>query len=323
MGFWSERKVFVTGADGFIGSWVAKKLVEEKAKVVVLVRDLKPELGFDLQGLRNKVTVVKGDLADLGVLQRALNEYSIDSVFHIAAQAIVGTANKSPLSTFESNIKGTWNLMEACRLHEGVERIVVASSDKAYGIQKKLPYTEDSPLLGCYPYDASKACTDIIARSYHATYGLPVAVTRNANTYGGADLNFSRIVPDAIRCILGGKTFEIRSDGSPERDYMYVKDAADAYVLLAEKLGRNELKGQAFNFGSGKPVKVVELFGKIAVACGKPNTKPKVLGTATNEIDRQYLSIEKARKVLGWKPEFSLEEGLQETVQWYREYFKK
>lgn len=320
--FWSEKNVFVTGADGFIGSWIAKSLVESNAIVTVLVRDLKPQLGFDLHGLREKINIVKGDLVNLHEIQRALNEYETDSVFHIAAQAIVGTANKSPLSTFESNIKGTWNVMEACRL-EDTKRIVVASSDKAYGVQKELPYTEESPLLGLFPYDASKACTDVIARSYYATYGLNVAVTRNANTYGGGDMNFSRIVPDAIRHILYGKIFEIRSDGKAQRDYMYVKDAANAYMLLGENVQKHGVKGQAFNFGTETPVSVVDLFKKIAAACGKENSAYKILGTAKNEIDKQYLSTKKARNVLGWNPEFSLEDGLKETVGWYKNYFKE
>ncbi len=319
--FWGEKNVFVTGADGFIGSWVAKELVEQKANVVVLVRDLKTDLGFDLHGLREKITIVKGDLVDLQVQQRAINEYEIDSVFHIAAQAIVGIANKSPLSTFESNIKGTWNILEACRLSDKVKRIVVASSDKAYGIQKKLPYTEDSPLWGIYPYDASKACTDILARSYFATYGLPVAVTRNANTFGGGDMNFSRIIPDAIRCLIEEKKFVIRSDGTPERDYMYVKDAANAYLSLGKALDKKEFHGEAFNFGTERPVNVVELFKKISALMGKPGEKPEILGQAKNEIDTQYLSIAKAKKMLGWQPKYSLEEGLKETIEWYKKYY--
>ena len=322
MAFWKGKSVFVTGADGFVGSWVAKQLVDESADVTILVRDLKPEMGFDFHGLRGKVNIVQGDLVDLQAQQRAMNEYGVDTVFHIAAQAIVGIANKSPLSTFESNIKGTWNIMEAAKM-EGVKRVVVASSDKAYGVQKQLPYTEESPLHGLYPYDASKAAADIIARSYAVTYGMNVAVTRNANTYGGGDMNFSRIIPDAMKHILQGKAFEIRSDGKAERDYMYVKDAAAAYLLLAENLHRKEVQGEAFNFGTERPVSVVELFKMIAAACGKPKAEFKILGTARNEIDRQYLASAKAKKVLGWKPKFGLEEGLRETVRWYKKYFEE
>ena len=320
--FWKGKNVFVTGADGFIGSWVAKALVEKGANVFVITRDIKKACSLDLFGLRNKVELIHGDIIDYSCVERVINEKSIDSVFHLAAQAIVGVANKSPLSTFESNIKGTWNVLEACRVNK-VERVVVASSDKAYGSQKKLPYTEESPLLGLYPYDASKACTDILARCYYTTYNLPVAVTRNANIYGGADLNFSRIVPDAICSLLEGKQLVIRSDGTPERDYMYVKDAANGYLLLAENMHRNEIKGQAFNFGTAKPISVLDLFSKIIKLTGKDGVKPKILGEAKNEIDRQFLAADKAKKLLNWTPKYSLEEGLKETIEWYKANLKK
>lgn len=320
--FWKERNVFVTGAGGFIAAWLTKALVEKEANVTILIRDIKREKGYGLLGLKEKVNIVIGDLVDYGLMLRVMNEYNIDSCFHLAAQAIVQKANASPLSTFESNIRGTWNIMEACRNSKGIERVVVASSDKAYGIQKNLPYTEESPLLGIYPYDASKACADIIARSYYSTYSLPVAVTRNANTYGGADLNMCRIVPDAICSLLKGREFVIRSDGSPERDYIYVKDVSAGYLMLAENLSSKKFGGEAFNFGSGKPIKVIDLFNKIAELCGKKGTKPKILAKAKHEIDRQYLGIEKARKVLGWKPKYSIREGLKETIDWYRNYLK-
>ena len=237
----------------------------------------------------------------------------------MAAQAIVGTANRSPLSTFESNIKGTWNILEACREHKLIERIVVASSDKAYGDQKKLPYTEDSPLLGSYPYDASKACADILTRAYHNTYQLPVAVTRLANTYGGGDLNFSRIIPDTIRAILKNQSPIIRSDGTPIRDYMYVKDAASAYITLAENVHRKEVVGQAFNFGTNTPISVIDLVKKmlkIANSKLKPIIKGK--GKSKGEIDKQYLGSEKAKKMFNWKPQYSIDEGLKETIEWYK-----
>jgi len=321
--YWNKKNVFITGADGFIGSWIAKALVDQGANVFALVRDLKAKLGFDLHGIRDKITIVKGDLVDIKVIQRTLNEYSIDSVFHIAAQAIVGVANKSPLSTFESNIKGTWNILEACRLDDGIKRVVVASSDKTYGIQKELPYTEESPLLGSYPYDASKTCTDVLVRTYFKTYGLPVGVTRNSNIYGGGDLNYSRMVPDVIKCLIEGKKFIIRSDGTPERDYMYIKDAVNAYLTLGEALDRKEIHGEAFNFGTQKPVSVIELFNNIANLIGRPDEKPEIVGQAKNEIDRQYLSIEKAKRMLDWEPRFSLDEGLKETIEWYKEYYPK
>lgn len=321
--FWKDKNVFVTGADGFIGSWVAKELVEKKANVTLVVRDMKKNSCFDFHGLRPKVNIVQGDIVDLAVLERAVTQFDTDYVFHLAAQAIVGIADKSPLSTFESNIKGTWNILEACRKKDAIKGLVVASSDKAYGVQEKLPYTEDSPLLGTYTYDASKACADILSKSYFATYGLPVAITRNANTYGGADMNFSRIVPDAIRCLAIGETLKIRSDGNPERDYMYVKDAANSYLVLAQNLSRKEIQGQAFNFGTETPIKVVDLFKKIAKIYGKPNAPLKILNQSKNEIPRQYLSIEKAKKLLNWKPKYTLDTGLKETIEWYSEYFKK
>lgn len=319
---WKNKNVFITGGDGFVGGWLVKKIVDLEANVVILIRDIKKDFTYKLLGLEGKVTEVIGDLIDYDLLKRALNEYSIDSCFHLGAQTLVQIANRSPLSTFESNIKGTWNLLEACRNTKTIERVIVASSDKAYGVQKKLPYHEDSPLLGIYPYDASKACADILARSYFASYGLPVVVTRNANTYGGGDLNFSRLVPDAIRSVLSNKEFEIRSDGTPVRDYMYVEDAVSAYVTLAEQIQEKGIKGEAFNFGTEEPVSVVALFKTIAKLCGKPKAKPKILGSATNEIDRQYLCIDKAKRILKWKPRFSLDKGLKETIRWYKAYLQ-
>lgn len=319
---WANKNIFITGADGFIGAWLAKRFVEKKANVIILIRDIKREATYKLLNLEKKLTQVQGDLTDLSLIGRVLNEYRIDSCFHLAAQALVQSANNSPSSTFESNIRGTWNILEACRNTKTIERIIVASSDKAYGCQKNLPYTEDSPLQGLFPYDASKACADILARSYFVSYGLPVAVTRNANTYGGGDLNFSRIIPDAIRCIVQEKEFEIRSDGTPERDYMFVEDAIDGYIRLGEKIESKEVKGQAFNFGSGKPISVINLFQKIAKLCAKPKLKPKILGVAKNEIDRQYLAINKARKILHWEPRYTLESGLKQTIDWYKKYFE-
>jgi len=319
---WKNLNVLVTGADGFIGSWIANELVAKGADVITIVRDIKKQSNLDVLGLRNKINIVHGDLISFETCSRVIQEYEIRTCFHIAAQAIVGTANASPLSTFESNIKGTWNILETARLSKFIKGIVVASSDKAYGVQKKLPYTEESPLLGLYPYDASKACADILARCYFTTYGLPVAVTRNANTYGPADLNFSRLIPDTVCSLLRNKKPVIRSDGTPERDYMYIKDAVNAYLTLASNLDRKNVQGEAFNFGTGKPVSVIELYNKIISLMGK-KIRPKVLGEAKNEIDRQYLSIEKAKRILKWKPKYSLEEGLRETIKWYKDFFKK
>lgn len=317
---WKNNNVLITGGDGFVGGWLAKAFVEKGANVIILVRDIKKESVYQLLDLKNKVTQVSGDLTDYDLLLRVFNEYSIDSCFHLAAQTLVQIANRSPLSTFESNIKGTWNLLEVCRNTKTIERVIVASSDKAYGVQNKLPYTEESPLLGIYPYDASKACADILSRSYFVSYGLPVVVTRNANTYGGGDLNFSRIVPDAIRCILEGREFEIRSDGTPVRDYMYMEDAVSGYLTLAEQIEKKGVKGEAFNFGTAEPVSVLELFKIIATLCGKPDLKPIILGSAKNEIDKQFLDINKAKKILDWKPSFCLEDGIKLTIKWYRNY---
>jgi len=319
---WKGKNVLVTGADGFIASWIAKELVDRQAHVITIVRDIKkPRISLDLLGIRDKMTVIQGDILDYALVQRVFNEYSVDTCFHLAAQAIVGVANASPISTFESNVKGTWTVLEAARNSEKVERVVVASTDKAYGDQKKLPYTEDMPLLGIYPYDASKVCTDVLSRSFAKTYGLPIAVTRCANVYGGADLHMNRIVPGTICSVLKGETPIIRSDGTPERDYIYIKDVVNGYLVLAENLDRKEVRGEAFNFGTGKPISVLELFNKIIKACGK-NVKPKILNEAKNEIQSQYLSAEKAKKVLGWSAKINMDEGLKETVQWYKEYLK-
>jgi len=314
---WKNRKVLVTGADGFIGSHLAKALVNKGAEVITIVRDIKKKSNIDVLDLNGKINVIHGDLINFSDCERAVNEYDVDFCFHIAAQAIVGPANRSPLSTFESNIKGTWNILEACRISKTIKGVIFASSDKAYGQQEKLPYTEESPLIGYYPYDASKACGEILARSYFMTYGLPLAITRNANTYGPADMNNSRIIPDVICKLINGDEPVIRSDGSPKRDYMYIQDAVDAYILLAENLNREDVVGQAFNFGTGKPVSVLELYNKIIEIMGK-NVKPKVLGEAKNEIDNQYLDSSKAKRILGWETKFDIDSGLKETIDWYK-----
>mgnify|MGYP001562541284 FL=1 len=319
---WKGMDVLVTGADGFIGSHIAKVLADKRANVTTIVRDVKKTSNLDVLNLRNKVNIIHGDLVNFHDCERTINEYDIQFVFHIAAQAIVGPANRSPLSTFESNIKGTWNILEACRLSKTVKGLIVASSDKAYGQQKKLPYTEESPLNGYYPYDASKACAEILARCYYMTYNLPLAITRNANTYGPADMNMSRIIPDVITTILRGEQPVIRSDGTPERDYMYIKDAVSAYLTLAENLHRKEIVGQAFNFGTSKPISVIDLYNKIIRLMGK-NTKPKILGEAKNEIDRQYLAIDKVKKILKWQPKYTIDQGLKETIEWYRQNYQK
>ena len=319
---WKNTNVLVTGADGFIGSHIAKELIDKGVKVTTIVRDLKKTNNLDILNLRDKINIVHGNLVNFEDCERAINEYDIEFCFHIAAQAIVGPANRSPLSTFESNIKGTWNILETCRLSKTIKGLIIASSDKAYGQQKKLPYTEDSPLKGYFPYDASKACAEMLARSYYMTYNLPLAITRNANTYGPADMNLNRIIPDVVTKLIRNEQPIIRSDGTPERDYIFIKDAVNAYIVLAENLHREDVVGQAFNFGTGKPISVLDLYKKIIKLMGK-NVEPKILGEAKNEIDRQYLDSQKAKKILNWEAKYDLESGLKETVDWYKTYFSK
>jgi CDP-glucose 4,6-dehydratase len=320
--YWNDRSVLVTGANGFVGSWLARLLVDHGAQVVALVRDNPARGGLVLQGLTNAVNTVTGSLTDYELVERALNEYSVEVVFHLAAQAIVGVANRSPLSTFESNIRGSWNLLEACRVTKTVAGVVVASSDKAYGDHTQLPYYEDFQLNATYPYDVSKAATDMLARSYHRTYGLSVAVTRCANIYGGGDLNFSRIVPDTIRSLIQGRAPIIRSDGTPVRDYMYVRDAAEAYLYLGEQLGRTGIDGEAFNFGTETPVSVLDLVNRIIAVSGRIGMRPQIMGQGkpAAEIDAQYLASRKAHERLGWEPRYTLQSGLSESYIWYSQF---
>jgi CDP-glucose 4,6-dehydratase len=310
----------VTGATGLVGSWLTRRLAEAGAGAVCLVRDWVPQSELVRSGVLERVNVVRGDLRDRDALERVLGEYEIDTVIHLAAQTIVGIANRNPVSTFESNIQGTWNLLEACRRSPAVRSIVIASSDKAYGDQETLPYTEDAPLQGRHPYDVSKSCADLIAHTYAKTYGLPVAITRCGNFYGGGDLNWNRIVPGTIRSVVRGKRPVIRSDGQYVRDYFYVEDGAAAYLLLAEQLYcREELRGQAFNFSNELQISVLELVNRILEAMGS-SLEPDVRNQASNEIRHQYLSAERARAVLNWSPLFTLEEGLERTIAWYREF---
>ncbi len=319
--FWKNRNVFVTGATGLLGSWLVEELLKRGAHITSLIRDWVPASKLVGSGLMEQINVVRGELEDFTIVLRALNEYEIDTVFHLGAQTIVGTASRSPLSTFEANIRGTWNLMEACRLCSRlVGRVIVASSDKAYGSHDHLPYTEATPLQGRFPYDVSKSCADLISFSYFHTYGLPVAVTRCGNLFGGGDLNFNRLIPGTIRSVLQANPPVIRSDGKFVRDYFYVRDAVSAYLQLAEKMPNEDFVGQAFNFGNERPVAVLDLVQKILELMGKSSLIPKVLNEATNEIPRQYLDCSKARRMLDWQPEYTLEDGLQETIAWYKEY---
>lgn len=319
-GFWLDRPTLVTGATGLVGSWLVKLLVERGADVVCLVRDWVPGSELVSSKLIERTKVVRGDVRDQATLERTLGEYEIDSVVHLAAQTIVPIANRNPVSTFESNIAGTWALLEACRRSPSVKQIVVASSDKAYGDCETLPYAEDTPLQGRHPYDVSKSCADLIAQSYAVTYGLPVVVTRCGNFYGGGDLNWNRIVPGTIRSIVRGERPVIRSDGQFVRDYFYVEDGAAAYALLAERLAsRPDLRGQAFNFSNEIQLTVLDLVDRIRREMGS-SLEPDVRGEANHEIRNQFLSAEKARRVLDWKPLFTLDEGLRRTIAWYREH---
>jgi CDP-glucose 4,6-dehydratase len=322
-GSYSGKAVLVTGAQGFVGSWLAERLLDAGARVVVPRRDRPPDSRFVVEGIEERSDVVLADITSYDSIFRILNEYEIAAVFHLAAQTIVGKANRGPLSTWESNVRGTYTLLDACRTAIGsstpLERIVVASSDKAYGDQDELPYREDTPLLARYPYDVSKACTDLIARSYAVTYDLPVAVSRLANVYGGGDLNFSRLVPDTARALIQGRQPVVRSDGTPERDWLYVEDAVDAYLYLAASLDRPELRGRAWNVGSGTPVSVRELVGTLIRVSGS-DVEPDIRGTGAphGEIDRQVLDATAARKELGWEQRFDLESGLGATFEWYQ-----
>lgn len=316
---WQARNVFVTGATGLLGSWLVEELLAQGAQVTTLVRDWVAGARPIAEDFLAKTNVVRGALEDHPTVLRALNEYEIDTVFHLGAQTIVGTASRSPLSTFEANIRGTWNLLEACRECSSlVQRVVVASSDKAYGAHEALPYTEDTPLVGRFPYDVSKSCADLISFSYHETYGVPVAVTRCGNLFGGGDLNYNRLVPGTIRAALLDKAPIIRSDGTLIRDYFYVRDAVAAYLTLAEQMESRNLAGEAFNFGTGRPVSVLELVDLILTLAGKTSLQPQILNEANHEIPRQTLSSTKAQTVLGWSSQFSLEDGLRETIEWYR-----
>ena len=318
--FWLDRPTFVTGATGLIGGWLVRRLLDAGADVVCLVRDWVPQSELVRSSLLERVKVVRGDVRDRALMERTLGEYEIDTVIHLAAQTIVGIANRNPVSTFESNIAGTWSLLEASRRSPAVKQIVIASSDKAYGEHQALPYGEDAPLQGRHPYDVSKSCADLIAQAYATTYDLPVAITRCGNFYGGGDLNWNRIVPGTIRSVLRSQRPVIRSDGNYVRDYFYAEDGAAVNMVVAEHLAKNsDLRGEAFNFSNEIQVTVLELVERLLTLM-KSELQPQILNEATNEIPHQYLSAEKARRMLGWKPLFTLDEGLRRTIDWYQTF---
>lgn len=319
-GFWRDRPTLVTGATGFLGSHLTGQLVELGAAVVVLVRDdVRPTPVRELWG--GRVTCVSGDVVDQPLLERVLGEYEVRTVFHLAAQTLVGVANNNPVSTFDTNIRGTWSLLEAARRSPLVEQVVVASSDKAYGSQSTLPYSEDMPLLAIHPYDVSKACGDMLAMSYHQVHHLPVALTRCGNFYGPGDTNWNRLVPGTVRSLLRGDRPILRSDGSLIRDYLYITDAALAYLRLAEAMaGDPAVVGEAFNFSTERPMTVLELAELIRRAVGRLDLELDIRSTARHEIEHQHLSAEKARRMLGWKPHHTVEDAIEITVGWYRQF---
>lgn len=314
--------MLVTGCTGLLGSWLTEYACEKGANVVGLIRDLVPRSNLNSSGFNDRITAVRGEIEDYFLIERIVNEYEIDTIFHLAAQTIVTIANRNPISTFKANIEGTWNILEASRKAPLVRRIIVASSDKAYGDQEKLPYDETTPLEGRHPYDVSKSCADLICRSYYETYGLPVCVTRCGNFYGGGDLNFNRIVPGTIRSIFHNERPIIRSDGAYLRDYFFIKDGAGSYMLLAEKMEKKSIHGEAFNFSTENPVSVLEIVNRIARLMGS-NLEPKIMNDVSNEIRDQYLSAQKAKAMLDWHPSYTLDEGLRETIEWYRLFFRR
>jgi CDP-glucose 4,6-dehydratase len=318
---WVGARVLVTGATGMVGSWLTRRLVDLGANVAALVLDADPRTELYRSGTVHSVSVVSGCLEDLTVVERGIVRHEVDTVFHLGAQTIVSAARRSPLATFETNVRGTWNVLEACRRHSDlVRRIVIASSDKAYGEATELPYREDMPLNGRQPYEASKACADLVTQSFAVTFGLPVATARFANIFGGGDLNWSRIVPGTIRSLLRSEQPVIRSDGTFRRDYVFVGDVVEAYLLVADALLEADLAGEVFNFSDESPLTVMEMYEAICTAAGFPGTEPLVLNDAPGEIRDQHLSAKKAAAVLGWSPRVTLHEGLGRTADWYRDY---
>jgi CDP-glucose 4,6-dehydratase len=319
--FWKGKSVFVTGATGLMGGWLVKALRREGAEVVALVRDQAPKSMLVAEGILQQIAIVSGDLESLPTMQRAISEYEPHTVFHLAAQPLVGVAKKDPVGTLRANVMGTWNVLEACRLSGG-SNVVVASSDKAYGASENLPYLETHPLQGRYPYDVSKSCTDLISQMYAATYGLRTAIARCGNLFGGGDLNFSRTIPGVVKATLDGEPFVIRSDGKFVRDFLYVKDAAECYLTLGELLAEDSaVSGEAFNFSLGERLTVLDIVHMTLRIMGRTDLQPVIQNIASSEIREQYLDASKARKLLAWQPRYAMQQAIEETVNWYREYF--
>jgi CDP-glucose 4,6-dehydratase len=318
--FWIDRPVLITGCSGLTGSWLAARLVESGADVVGLIRDQIPRSQLYRSGTINKMAVVDGDISDYKLLERTMVEYEIDTIFHLAAQTIVSIATRAPLSTFETNIKGTWSLLEAARRNPTVQHILVASTDRVYSDQEALPYVEDMAPLGGHPYDVSKSCADLIARAYAKTYDLPLVITRFTNIYGGGDLNWNRLIPGSLRSVIRGEQPIIRSDGSCKRDYVFVEDVVNGYLIAAEQLQSDSFKGQIFNMGTDKPASVLDVVNNIIAISNQPQLSPLILNEEKKTIDDKYVDSKKARDMLGWNPQHNLRSGLNKTMDWYREF---
>jgi len=316
------RRVLVTGATGLLGGHLTKELLKRNVEVFTLIKEIEPQSIFEEEGMKEKVTIIDGVLEDIMVLEHAIKETKIDTVFHLAAQALVEEGVRDPLGTFEANIRGTYNLLEVCRKNPGVERIVAASSDKAYGTSPTLPYTEDMPLRGEHPYDVSKSCMDLLCQAYVHTYNLPLCLIRCGNIYGPGDIHFSRLIPGTMRSILAGKKPEIRSDGTFVRDYLFVEDVVDGYLKVAGAMEREDVRGQVFNLGPNKPLTVIEVVAMILEVMGEKDVGYIIQDRVKDEIHDQYLSGAKAEQLLGWKPRHSLEEGLKKTISWYEKLLK-
>jgi CDP-glucose 4,6-dehydratase len=318
--FWKGKRVFVTGHEGFLGSNLTKRLITYGAEITGLDIEIKrKQTIFSVSDYRN-IESIKGNISKRELVNKIIDKCKPEILFHLAAEAIVGRCNDDPVNAFKSNIEGTWNILDKCRGNRYIKAIVIASSDKAYGSHEKLPYKEDAALIGNHPYDVSKSCADLIAYTYFHTYRLPVGTTRCGNIYGPGDFNYSRIVPDAIRSALNNKMFFIRSDGEFTRDYVFVQDIVNGYLRLAEQMNKMSLKGESFNFSDENPMKVMDFVKMIYEIAGK-NPNFKVLNKAKYEIKHQYLCSQKARKMLGWKPEYSLSEGIRQTIEWYKQYY--